>query len=220
MKAKSILMCLMLALLTACSNDDIPQIEPINSISEQTFFEKTSNKSYSFQYGTYLLLKNNNWKETPSYKLGLDETASMRPDYICKFAIPSHLCVDNNRLYADNILIIDFNDYEMSNAEYELLKDYYIYYDTALNIDSENNFILNSTYFAMIRAKGYNLVIEDVNEEEFSLRLEMPKNQKEFKFDALRLKYQVKEETYDNMFFFDSQEEAAEYVRAIIKENV
>ena len=144
----------------------------------------------------------------------------MRPDYICKFAIPSHLCVDNNRLYADNILIIDFNDYEMSNAEYELLKDYYIYYDTALNIDSENNFILNSTYFAMIRAKGYNLVIEDVNEEEFSLRLEMPKNQKEFKFDALRLKYQVKEETYDNMFFFDSQEEAAEYVRAIIKENV
>ena len=218
MKAKSLLMCLMLALLTACSNDDTPQIEPINSISKQTFFEKTSAKSYSFQYGVFLLHTNNDWKETPSYKLGLDETASMRPDYTCKFAIPSHLCVEDNRLYADNILRIDFN--ELNNAEYELLKDYYIYYDTALNIDSENNFLLNSTYFAMIRAKGYNLFIEDVNEEEFTLRLEMPKDQKEFNFDAVRLKYQVKKDTQDNTFFFDSQEEAAEYIRAMIKENI
>ena len=211
MKAKSLFMCMMLAMLTACSNDDIPQIEPITPISEQTFFEKTSDKAYSLQFGTYLLQRNNTWVETPAHKLGLDETATMRPDHICNYAIPPHLYVKDSKLYADNIQRIDF--YDRSTAEYELLKDYYIYYNTALIIDSQNHFLMNSTYFATTRAKGYNFVIENVGEKDFTLRLEMPKNQTELKFDAVRLKYQVKDDSQGEKFFFDSQEEAAEYIR-------
>lgn len=206
---------LLSGLISCNSNDDIPQIEPISPISEQTFFEVTSEKTYSLQYGTYLLLKKNTWIETPAHKLGLDETASMRPDHICNYAIPPHLYVKDSKLYADNIQRIDF--YDRTSVEYELLKDYYIYYNTALNIDSQNRFLMSSTYFATTRAKGYNFVIENVGEKDFTLRLEMPKNQTEFKFDAVRLKYLVKDDTQDEKIFFNSQEEAAEYVRTIVE---
>ena len=217
MKAKSLLICMMLAMLTACSDDEIPQIEPISPISKQTFFEKTSDKTYSLLYGTYLLHKNNTWEETPAHKIGLNETASMRPDIICNYAIPSNLYVKDGKLYADNIQKIDF--YDISSAEYAVIKDYYIYYNTVLNIDPENHFLMSSTYFATTRAKGYNFVIENVSERDFTLRLEIPKNRIEVKFDAVRLKYQIRDDTQDEKFFFDSQEEAAEYVRTLINEN-